>query len=466
MGGTAHFDNGDRLLGALAVGHYNGPWTNPDAYQSYNGTARYTHGDQSNGFDLTAMAYRGTGNFTTDQPVSAFQDGLISRYGSLDPTDGDYGERFSLSGHDYVSGDDWKVTTSAYAIHSRLTLWNDFTHFLVDPVHGDQEQQDENRTTAGGQIVYQRFDTLAGLPTETNVGLWGRYDTEYIDRRHTEARVVLPDCPGASTPELVAATEGRYVCNADQVSLGDVALWASNTMHWLPWLRTVAGLRLEEASGTDHSEVTGYTGNISQFLPLPSGSLVFGPWEKTELYLSAGQGFHSNDLRGVFGTVPTLGVPNPNQATPLLTRITSEEVGIRSDILPSTSFTAAVFREYFASFLTYDADVGQNDAGPPAELDGIELSAQVRPYDWLELNGDVNFTHSRYRTNNLIQYGLVEPYNGGLFIPNAPAFIASFGAIWDHIGPWFGGVELRWLGAQPLVSDNSLRTQRVQGGEP
>ena len=33
MGGTAHFDNGDRLLGALAVGHYNGPWTHPDAYQ-------------------------------------------------------------------------------------------------------------------------------------------------------------------------------------------------------------------------------------------------------------------------------------------------------------------------------------------------------------------------------------------------------------------------------------------------
>ena len=458
MGGTAHFDNGDRLLGAFAFGHYNGPWTNPDDYQSYNGTARYTHGDQSNGFDLTAMAYRGTGNFTTDQPVSANQQGLIGRFGSLDPTDGNYAERFSLSGHYYVSGDDWKVTTSAYVIHYHLTLWNDFTHYLDDPVHGDQEQQDENRTTAGGQTVYQRFDTVMGLPTETQFGLSGRYDSEYIDRRHTEARVALPNCPGFGSDEMQALSAGRYFCVADQVTLGDVAVWGSNTTHWLPWLRTVAGLRLEDVSGTDHSLLTGFNGSVSQFLPLPSGSLIFGPWHKTELYLSMGQGFHSNDLRGVLGTVPTLGVPNPNQTTPLLTKITSEEIGIRSDIVPNTTFTGAVFREYFASFLTYDADIGANAAGPPAELDGIELSAQVRPYDWLELNADVNFTHSRYSTTNLAQYGLVEPYNGGLFIPNAPAFIGSFGAIWDNIGPWFGGIEFRWLGAQPLVSDNSLRT--------
>jgi hypothetical protein len=109
----------------------------PDDYNAYNGVVRYTHGDRNDGFDLTAMAYRGTGNFTTDQPISAYQQGLISRFGTLDPSDGGRAERFSLSGHDYVSGDNWKVTTSAYIIHSQLTLWNDFTHFLVDPVQGE-----------------------------------------------------------------------------------------------------------------------------------------------------------------------------------------------------------------------------------------------------------------------------------------------------------------------------------------
>jgi len=446
LGGTEHLANGDRILGALSYGHLNGPWSHPDDYQSYDGVLRYTHGDEHDGFDLTAMAYRGAGNLTTDQPVSAYQQGLIGRFGTLDPSDGSFAQRFSLSGHYYVSGDDWKVTTSAYVISSRLTLWNDFTHFLVDPINGDQEQQDETRITGGGQTVYQRSDTVAGFPTETEFGLAGRADSEYIDRRHDQYRVVLPTCPDSPFGG------GFYVCNADRVTLGDIGAWVGNTTHWLPWLRTVVALREEYEGGTDRSLVTGFRGSIDKTLLQPKGSLVFGPWQETELYVSAGRGFHSNDLRGVLGTVPSLGVPNPNQATPLLTKITSEEIGIRSDLIPRTILTAAVFREDFDSFLTYDADNGVDDAGPPARLQGVELSAQVKPFDWIELNGDLNFTHSRYRSGDLGNYGLA-----GLYIPNAPSFIGSFGAIVDNLGPWYGGIELRWLGPYPLLSDNSLR---------
>jgi outer membrane receptor protein involved in Fe transport len=135
----------------------------------------------------------------------------------------------------------------------------------------------------------------------------------------------------------------------------------------------------------------------------------------------------------------------------LLTKITSEEVGIRSDILPRTNLTAAIFREDFDSFLTYDADNGVDNAGPPARLEGVEVSAQVRPYDWIEFNADVNFTHSRYNTGDPAAFGV-----SGLYIPNAPSFIGSFGVIVDRLGPWFGGAELRWLGPYPLVADNSL----------
>jgi outer membrane receptor protein involved in Fe transport len=46
----------------------------------------------------------------------------------------------------------------------------------------------------------------------------------------------------------------------------------------------------------------------------------------------------------------------------------------------------------------------------------------------------------------------------GLYIPNAPSFIGSFGVIVDNLGPWFGGAQLRWLGPYPLVDDNSLRS--------
>lgn len=444
MGGTAYLPNGDRLLGALAVGHYDGPWSHPDDYNSYNGTVRYTHGDQHDGFDLMAMAYHGSGNLTTDQPVSALEDGLISRYGTLDPHDASYAERFSLNGHYYVSGDNWQVITSAYVIHSQLMLRNDFTHYLFDPTQGDEEQQDETRFTAGGQTVYRRTDTLFGLPTETEFGLIGRHDNEYIDRRHDEDGVVLPTC---NTPPFVG---GFGVCAADRVSVADVGIWVSNTTHWTPWFRTILGLREEYASGVDHDLITDTTGHSSQTMLQPKASLVFGPWLKTEFYISAGQGFHSNDLRGVIENLPLAGVIATGN-TPLLTKITSEEVGIRSDIVPRTTLTFAVFREHFDSFLTYDQDLGDDDAGPPAVLLGAEVSAQVRPVPWMELSADFNATHSRYTVNNPAQYGF-----SGLYIPNAPAYIGSFGVLVDHLGPWFGGAELRWLGPYPLLADNSL----------
>ncbi len=96
-----------------------------------------------------------------------------------------------------------------------------------------------------------------------------------------------------------------------------------------------------------------------------------------------------------------------------------------------------------------------DDVGPPARLTGVEVSAQYKPFDWLELSGDVNFTHSRYLVNagNEAYYGIP-----GAYISNAPNFIGSFGAIVDNLGPWFGGVEMRWLGPQPLIEDNSLTT--------
>ena len=58
----------------------------------------------------------------------------------------------SLSAHYATQGDDWSFNASAYSIHAAMTLWNDFTHFLDDPVNGDQEQQDETRDTAAARL--------------------------------------------------------------------------------------------------------------------------------------------------------------------------------------------------------------------------------------------------------------------------------------------------------------------------
>jgi outer membrane receptor protein involved in Fe transport len=447
-GGTLHFTDDRRLLGALELSHYDGPWKPGQDFKKVNAALRYSQGNSVDGFALTGMYYQSSGGLITDQPVRAIEAGLISRYGTLDPTDHSKSLRYSLSAHlDKPVGDHGQFGLSLYGIHSTMTLWNNFTHFLDDPINGDQEAQDENRTTLGGVATYKRDDMFGSLANDLTLGLQGRWDTVFVDRRHTLHRTtVLNYCNLEQDDGSVTAypAVGGY-CNADRVHLLDLAPYAEDTIHWASWLRTVVGVREEFYHADDKSRVTGTGGKGSQWLFLPKGSVILGPWAKTELYLSWGRGFHSDDVRGVFGTVPEEGTPLAAGATPLLAQTTGEELGIRTDIIRRLSLQLAVFQQDFGSELVYNPDSGQDEAGAPSRRQGIEVSAQYHPTRWLELNTDLAFSKPRYHTSDLAAYGLDEPY-----IADAPNFIYSAGILVDDLGGWSGGLQWRRLGTHHL----------------
>jgi hypothetical protein len=459
VGGTHAFDIDDRLLGAAYYGHVDGPFEHPDNFRKITGALRYSHGDTADGYNATLMYYNSTGNFTTDQPLRAVQEGLIGRFGTLDPTDGSASERLSLSAHYARSGEGWTFSLSGYDIHSRMTLWNNFTHFVDDPINGDQEQQDEVRDTFGGQIsltVKHRFGSIA---TETVLGLQARRDVVYLDRRHTLQRRVLDYCgqdQGGGDHIVTPALQGA--CTSDRAHLLDLGPYAETTTHWLPWLRTVVGVREEYYGASDQSFITGFHGSASQTLFQPKGSLVLGPWRQTELYLSAGRGFHSDDVRGVFGTVPLEGVPVAAGPTPLMQPADGVELGLRTNVIPRFQLQIAVFQEDFKSELAYNADAGNDSASAPSRRQGIEISGEYRPFPWIELSTDLAFSEARY-TGDLTDYGL-----NGPFISNAPSFIGSFGVLVDNLGPWFGGLQWRDLGPYP-ISDGDQNPQDKGYGE-
>ena len=129
---------GGNVLGALELQHYDGPWDNPDDQRKVNAVVRYSDGDDRDGMSLTGMFYHGLWNATTDQPDRAVTEGLIGRDGTLDPSDGGQAQRGSLSAQFHASSGEGQLDANAYAVNTQLTLWNDFTHFLIDPVNGDQ----------------------------------------------------------------------------------------------------------------------------------------------------------------------------------------------------------------------------------------------------------------------------------------------------------------------------------------
>ena len=84
------------LLGAFETVHADGPWELSENFLKFNGMLTYSQGDASQGFSVTAMGYHGTWNATNQVPQRAIVEGLIDRFGSLNPSDGGLTDRYTL----------------------------------------------------------------------------------------------------------------------------------------------------------------------------------------------------------------------------------------------------------------------------------------------------------------------------------------------------------------------------------
>jgi hypothetical protein len=231
---------------------------------------------------------------TTDIPLRAIAEGLVpNRFGTLNPTDGGRAWRSSLAFDIHETPGEGQLAASAFFVGNQLHLWNDFTHYLVDPVHGDQEDQFEHRNAFGGQASYTLPVPLGPIQNEVTVGALTRDDIVHLGRLPSEDRIPLP-----------AADDPPYFSNDDQVYLFAGAAWAQATTHWTSTFRTVLGFREDYQHGTDVDylaalhEQSGYTngGTAQQALPQPKVSFIYAPLDILEFYLSAGRGFHSADL--------------------------------------------------------------------------------------------------------------------------------------------------------------------------
>ncbi|MGN6453422.1 MAG: TonB-dependent receptor plug domain-containing protein, partial [Steroidobacteraceae bacterium] len=137
------------LLAAGEVYQNDGPFDVPDDYKRLNGVLRYTHGDERNYFSLTAMAYSGRWNSTDQVAQRAITQGLIDRFGSLNPTDGGESTRWSVSFSLIKQSERDQAQLSAYVIRYKLDLWSTFTYYLEDPKFGDQMLQHDDRVLYG-----------------------------------------------------------------------------------------------------------------------------------------------------------------------------------------------------------------------------------------------------------------------------------------------------------------------------
>ena len=426
-------DSVDAGDGALTFGvqahRYDGPWADiKEDLDRNNLLLRYSgEGSNDGEWDVAFMGYDARWNAADQIPRRAVESGLISPLGSIDTTLNGETSRYSLSGKWAAEVGAGRARLNAYTIDYQLNLYSNFTYFLDDPVDGDQFEQVDERRITGGDFAYAFGETamqhtFGAMLRYDDIGDVGLFRTANLERLSTVRRD-----------------------SVEELALG---VYYSNEKHWTDRLRTTLGVRIDQFNFDVTSNLPENSGTASDTMFAPKFNLIYAATENTELYASAGKGFHSNDARGTtIGVDPATG--DPAEPVSPLVDAHEFEVGFRSFVEQRINVSAALWYLELDSELLFIGDAGNTEASRPSARYGIEVPIYYRPTDRVTLDLELSFTHSEF----------TEYDPAGDEIPGSIDQVVAAGITVENPNGFFGSARVRYFGPRPLIKDGSIESE-------
>jgi outer membrane receptor protein involved in Fe transport len=323
----------------------------------------------------------------------------------------------------------------AYGYYYDLDLFSNFTYYLDDPKNGDQFEQKDTRWVQGVRATHDWVANLGSLVTDNTLGLQFRNDFIRVGLYDTVQR------------ERIATTR------TDTVVETSVAPYFETREQWTGWFRSIAGVRVDVFNFNVDSNLQANSGNVTDAIASPKLSLIAGPWADTEAYLNGGLGFHSNDARGTTTHLnPGSGTPgDPStlaRVDPVdpLVRTYGAEVGARTTRIPNLHSTLAFWWLQISSELLFVGDAGTTEASRPSQRYGVEWANFYTLTDWLDLDADFAWTHTRF----------TDSAPEGDYIPGSPNVVIASGLTMHDFHGFFGSLRTRYFGPRPLTENDRV----------
>lgn len=361
------------VLFAAEHQRYDGPWrdTSEDVSKT-NVWLKFLGETQAGHYSVTFMGYDNSWNSADQIPARAVEQGLISQYGSIDPTVGGESSRYSLSFDWHTALANGELDTTFYVIDYEMDLWSNFSYFTQGP-QGDQFQQVDDRKIYGWDIRYALAGELSGKPVLNSFGSQLRIDDiQEVGLLSTTAR------------------ELNQPLRLDAVEQSSNSLWWQMEIQWQDNLRTILGLRydyfdfdVDPLAAAEPGSLALNAGSASDDIVTPSLSVIYNPTESLELYASIGEGFHSNDARGTTIQVSPLD-GEPLEAVDPLVSTLGYEFGARAFISDKLNASVAFWSLKIDSELLFVGDEGTTeDTGVSSTRRGMEITTYYTPHmDW------------------------------------------------------------------------------------
>jgi len=373
---------------------------------------------------LWASGFNSSWNASGQIPERAVAEGIIGRFGSIDPSEGGNTYRQNINmiySHPSESSD---LMAQVYVSRYNFQLFSDFTFFANDPVNGDEIEQDDRRTLAGGRVEYTTTSVFNDPSATTLVGATLRNDWIHNALWHVVKRQRLKDSADADIRQTNFAMYVQQDYRLSQLVKFQIGFRADN------FLFNVDDLL---HAGTPNS----ISGIVDQSIFSPKANVILSPSQTTDVFLNFGTGFHSNDARVVLADRSNITLP----------RAVGAEVGAR--YTPNAQFTTSIAfwgldlqREF-----VYSGDDGTTEEEGPTRRLGIDFDNRLQLLDWLWSDFDINFSHGRFR----------DLPDGSNFIPLAPTLSSTGGLTARHSSGFEGSFRYRSIDSRPADEENSIR---------
>ena len=405
-----------------------GPVESPQNFNRLNLLGRYRFaipGEQE--LLLTASHFTSKWDASGQIPQRAVDQGLISRFGAIDDTEGGTTQRtnFMLE-HQRALGSGKSLNSLAYLSRYGFELYSNFTFFLDDPVNGDQIRQREDRLIMGARSEFRdRSASLASHYFSYNAGIGFRYDrVRDNELSHTRNR-----------QELLERFAFGDVDEVNVHAFGS-ASFTSGKFTFEP------GLRMDYFKFDYVNRLPGFYDNQSEekIAVSPKFNTLYSPSANTQFFLKTGVGFHSNDARVVVA----------NKGEDILPAAYGADLGAIIRPLDHLVLNATLWCLFLDQEFVYVGDAAIVEPSGKTRRLGLEIGARYNPLDWLYFYSDVNVTNGRSTDSEA----------GRDYIPLAPDFTLAGGLTLGNTRQGLsGGINYRYVDERPANEDNSIAAE-------
>jgi outer membrane receptor protein involved in Fe transport len=397
----------------------------PQKLNRFNVFGKYTLQAGSRNFlSLSASAFQSSWDASGQVPDRAVREGLITRFGSIDPTEGGSTSRYNANAQlATVINQNTMLRTQVYYSYYLFDLTSNFTFFLNDSINGDGIRQIEHgRNLLGANTSLEHEGKLAGKKLETTLGAGTRYDNGQISLYRAIKRVITD-------------TIADGLINEQQVYA-----WLDETLQLNDKWSINAALRYDVFFfGYDNYLADTAEGKRTRARVSPKLNLFYAPTQNVQLYVKSGFGFHSNDSRSVVS----------GEAGESLPRALGYETGSTFKLTPHLLMNISLWGLELQNELVFVGDEGVVEISGATRRLGADAALRWELTPQFFADADLNYSYGRF----------LDLPSGENFIPLAPRVTSTGGLSWRGKNGFNAALRYRAIDTRPANETNTVQAK-------